>query len=206
MTPAYRIETERLVLRCWDPRDAPLLEDAVASSRSHLLPWMPWAAAAPEPVEATIELLRAFRRGFDAGEDFVYGVLSRDEQEVLGGSGLHTRVGDAALEIGYWLRASAVGRGLATETAAALTRVAFACFGVDRVEIRVDPENEASCRVARRLGYERDALLRRRLPPHEPGGPRRDALVFTLFADGLAGSPAASAPLAAYDAAGRRLL
>ena len=38
----YRIETERLVLRCYDPEDAPLLKDAVDRSLDHLRPWMPW--------------------------------------------------------------------------------------------------------------------------------------------------------------------
>ena len=37
MTP-YRIETERLVLRCYEPDDAPLLKEAVDESIEHLLP------------------------------------------------------------------------------------------------------------------------------------------------------------------------
>ena len=46
--PPYRIVTERLVLRTWEPRDAPLLKEAVDSSIDHLLPWMPWAAHEPQ--------------------------------------------------------------------------------------------------------------------------------------------------------------
>ena len=30
--PAYRIETERLVIRCWDPKDAALMQAATAES------------------------------------------------------------------------------------------------------------------------------------------------------------------------------
>ena len=52
--PPYRIETERLVLRCWDPRDAPLLKDAIDSSLDHLRPWMPWAREEPKPLEETL--------------------------------------------------------------------------------------------------------------------------------------------------------
>jgi RimJ/RimL family protein N-acetyltransferase len=123
--PPYRIETPRLVLRCWEPRDAPLLKDALDSSLEHLRPWMPWARYEPEPLEAKVDLLRRFRGSFDLGQDFVYGIFSREESEVLGGTGLHTRVGDDAFEIGYWIRASRTREGLATEAAAALTRVAF---------------------------------------------------------------------------------
>ena len=126
------------------PRDAPLMKDAVDSSIDHLLPWMPWAQSEPQTLEEKVELLRRFRGQFDLGRDFVMGIFDRGEERVLGGTGLHKRVGQDALEIGYWIRESDIGRGLATETTAALTRVAFEICGVDRVEIRIDPENERS--------------------------------------------------------------
>ena len=72
---------------------------------------MPWAAHEPTSLDDKAELLRTFRGRFDLGEDFVYGVFAGDESEVIGGSGLHTRVGSGSLEIGYWVRASHVGRG-----------------------------------------------------------------------------------------------
>ena len=163
-TLPYRIETNRLVIRCWEPRDAPLTKEAVDTSLEHLRPWMAWAHYEPQPLEEKVELIRGFRSRFDAGEDFGYGVFSDDEQEAVGGAGLHTRVGDDALEIGYWVRFSAIGNGVATEVAAALTRVAFGVAEVERVENRVDPANEVSCRVPRKLGYVEEARLRRRLP------------------------------------------
>ncbi len=197
-TPPYRIVTDRLVVRCWEPRDAALLKEAVDSSLDELTPWMPWAMHEPQSVEEKIVLLRRFRGRFDLGDDFVYGILSSDESEVVGGTGLHTRAGDDAYEIGYWIRTSRVGQGLATEAAAALTRVAFDLCGVDRVEVRVDPANERSRSIPRRLGYAEEATLRRRLLYPEP----RDAVVYTLFATDFASSPAAATALRAYDAAG----
>jgi RimJ/RimL family protein N-acetyltransferase len=203
--PPYRIETTRLVVRCWEPRDAALLKEAVDTSLDHLRPWMPWANDDPQTLDEKIELLRSFRSRFDADEDYVYGIFSRDEQQALGGSGLHARVGEDAFEIGYWLRASAVGHGFAIETAAALTQVAFTLCGVDRMEIRVDVANEHSCEVPRRLGYLEEARLRQRLPPRYPGAPRPDVIIFSLLADEYPASPAAAAMLSAYDSAGRRL-
>ena len=193
------------MIRCWEPRDAPLLKDAIDSSLDHLLPWMAWARAEPQSLAEKVALLRRFRSQFDLGREFVYGILDRGEQQVLGGSGLHPRSGDDSLEIGYWIRASAVGRGLATETTAALTRVAFEVCGVDRVDIRVDPTNAASLAIPRKLGFREEATLRRRLPAHEDGVPR-DVTLFSLFRHELAGSPAASAALQAYDALGERVL
>src|SRR6185503_83625 len=139
--PPYRIETERLVVRCWEPRDAPLLKDAVDSSIEHLMPWMPWAVYEPQSLQEKVDLLRQFRGNFDLGKDFVYGIFDGDESEALGGTGLHTRVGDQAYEIGYWMRASRTGSGFGTEATAALTRVAFELTEVERIEIRCDPAN-----------------------------------------------------------------
>jgi RimJ/RimL family protein N-acetyltransferase len=203
-SPPYRIRTERLSLRCWEPRDAPLLKDALDTSLDHLRPWMPWAADEPKPVEEKAELLRTFRGRFDLDEDFVYGIFTPDEHEVIGGSGLHTRVGPRALEIGYWIRVSRTGMGYAREATAALTKAALQVCAVDRVEIHVDPANEASLRVPRALGFSEEATLRRRLPAGVDDM-ARDCVVFSLFADDLNGSPVAQADVEAFDVLERRL-
>ena len=203
--PPYRIRTERLLIRCWDPRDAPLLKEAIDSSLDHLRPWAHWAHKEPEPLEAKVQLLRGFRGRFDLGQDFAYGIFTPDQSEVLGGTGLHTRVGDSALEIGYWIRASRVGEGLALEAASALTRVAFAVCGVDRLEIQVEPANEVSSRIPRRLEFVEEGRLRRRLPAPDGEAPR-DAVIFTLLPEEFAASPLADFPLEAYDSADSRVL
>jgi RimJ/RimL family protein N-acetyltransferase len=202
VTLPYRIATERLVLRCWEPTDAPLLKEAVDSSIDHLLPWMPWAAHEPQSLEDKVALLRQFRGKFDLGQDFTYGIFTPDEQQVVGGAGLHTRIGDEAFEIGYWIRASRAGEGLGTESTAALTRVAFELTDVDRIEIRCEPENERSRAIPRKLGYREEATLRRRLRHPEP----RDVVVYSLFRDDFGSSPAAKAVVEAYDAVGTRVL
>ena len=202
----YRIEIATgPVIRCWEPRDAPLAKEAVDSSLEHLRRWMPWAHDEPQDLDAKVVRMRQFRGAFDLGQDFVYGVFSADEARVLGGTGLHTRVGEGAFEIGYWVRADAVGLGIATTVAAALTKVGIELGGADRIEIHVDPENELSLRIPRRLGYREEGVLRRRLPaPH--GAPNRDAVVFSLLAEELSGSPAALVELAAFDSRGLLLL
>jgi RimJ/RimL family protein N-acetyltransferase len=196
--------TERVVVRCWEPNDAPLLKEAVDSSLVELRPWLPWALNEPQTVEEKVQLLRRFRAQFDLGEDFVYGLFSRDESEVVGGSGFHRRVGEGAFEIGYWIRSSRAGQGLATEATAALTRIGFEVCEVDRIEIHCEPENERSLRIPRKLGYAEEARLRRRLYP--AGGEPRDVVVFSLFRDTYGGTPAASAELEAFDAVGARVL
>lgn len=201
--PAYRIHTPRLVLRCWDPADAPLLADAVTASVEHLRPWMPWVHDEPEELEAKVQRLRGFRARFDTSADFIYAIFDPDEREVVGGTGMHPRVGEGALEIGYWISARHAGRGYATEAAAALTRVGFEIHGLERMEIRCDPGNERSASVPRKLGYTHEATLRANVVGVDGG--RRDTMVWSLLRAEYPGSPSASARLRAFDAAGRAL-
>jgi RimJ/RimL family protein N-acetyltransferase len=199
----YRIETERLVIRCYEPGDAPLLKDAIDSSLEHLQAWMPWALDEPQTLEQKRELVGFFRAGFAAGENFTYGIFSVDEGELLGGTGLHPRIGPGGLEIGYWVRASATRRGIITESTAALTRVGLEICEADRIEIRIEPRNHASIGVPRKLGFVEEATLRRRLPGRD-GGPLRDVTIFTMFREDL--DPAAAPSLRAFDAVGRQVL
>jgi RimJ/RimL family protein N-acetyltransferase len=199
----YRIETERLVIRCYDPRDAPLLKDAIDSSLEHLRPWMPWTADEPQTLEQKTDLLKLFRSEFDIGENFIYGVFSPDEKEQVGATGLHPRIGPGGLEIGYFVRASAIRQGIATESSAALTRVGFEVCNADRIEIRIDPRNQASFGIPRKLGFVEEATLRRRLPSRE-GEPLRDVTIFTMFREDF--DPSLAPDIRAIDARGERVL
>ncbi|NPC69115.1 GNAT family N-acetyltransferase [Corallococcus exiguus] len=202
--PAYTVQTARTVLRCWSPADAPLALRAIEANLEHLRPWMEWAKRYPMSVAQQAGQLRRMRGLFDLGQDCAYGVLSRDGSEVLGGTGLHPRVGEGALEIGYWISASHTGQGLATEIAGALTRVAFEVEGVRRVEIHCDPRNVRSAAVARRLGFVHEGTLRQRLVA--PDGALRDTMIWTLLVEEYAASPAAATVIEAFDVLGQKLL
>ena len=201
--PVYRIETRRLVIRCWDPKDAALLQAAAAESKEHLLSFMPWAVNEPQTVEQKVELMRRFRGLFDRGEDYVYGIFNQDESRALGGTGLHTRPSGNALEIGYWLHKDFINQGFVTESTAALTRVAFEIHHVDRMEIHCSVENLASAAIPRKLGYIHEAT-RRRLA--YANGKPSDSMIWTLFADEYPNTPSAAASIRAFDAVGNLLL
>src|SRR3954469_18735501 len=146
-----RIETERLGLRTSTPADAGALANAVTESIEHLRPWMPWIGFEPVALEDRQKLIAEWDTKWQAKEDAVYGVFHNGV--VVGGTGLHRRIGPRALEIGYWIHVDHVRQGFATELSAALTDVAFALDGIDRVEIHHDKDNVASEGVPRALGY-----------------------------------------------------
>ena len=201
MAAIYRIETARTVIRCYDPADAPLLKAAVDANLDHLRPWMPWAQAEPTSLAAKVALLRRFRGQFDLDEDYIYGIFSSDEGELLGGTGLHTRVGDRARETGYWIAAKHEGQGLVTEVVSALAKTGFTHEDLVRIEIRCDPANVRSAAVPRRLGFVHEATLRDRVI----GGAVRDQMVWTLFRDAYASGPLPAFPIRCFDACGAQL-
>jgi RimJ/RimL family protein N-acetyltransferase len=136
-----------LTLRPWAEDDAPALSRAIAGSLEHLRPWLPWTAAEPLDVERR----RAWIREVAAGADRVYGMWL--DGRIVGGCGLHRRVGPGAIEIGYWVHPAFVRRGIATEAVRRLCAEAFGDPAVQRVEIHHDPANVASGRVAAAAGF-----------------------------------------------------
>lgn len=203
INPAYRIETKRLVIRCYNPTDAELLAESVTESLEHLKPWMPWVYEEPEPIQAKVDRLKRFRGLFDLGEDYIYGIFNPEETKLLGGTGLHTRLGNNELEIGYWIHKDFTNQGLVTESTAALIKVAFEIIHVHRIEIHCDPANLASASIPRKLGFIHEGTLRQKTPFLDRWS---DSMIWGLLEDEYANSPASKATLKAFDASRNPLL
>jgi len=202
--PAYRIVTERLVIRCWEPGDAVSLKLAVDASLPHLRPWVPWAAAEPTQLDQKVAWLRKSRGEFDLGLDYAFGVFSADESELIGGAGLHLRQGLNVREIGYWVASAHGQRGYATEVARALTRVGFEVDAASRIELRMWPENRRSRKIAEVLGYLHEGTLRG--TSRDSDGRPCDVQVFALLRDDYECGPLPNLPLRALDIAGHDLI
>lgn len=201
--PAYRIETQRLVIRCYNPSDAQMLADSVVESKEHLMPWMPWAHAEPVPFEMRVERLKRFRGMFDLGEDYIYGIFNKDETRLLGGTGLHTRIGDEQLEIGYWIHKDFINQGLVTESTAALVKVAFEIILIHRLEIHCDPGNLASAAIPRKLGFTHEGTLRAKTRFLDHWS---DSMIWALLEKEYPDSPSSKAQIQVFDARGNQLL
>jgi GrpB-like predicted nucleotidyltransferase (UPF0157 family)/RimJ/RimL family protein N-acetyltransferase len=145
------IEGDALTLRRWSVADAAALADAVTESVEHLRPWMRWMAQEPVSIAERRAMLAEREREWSEGGDVMLGVFL--DGGVVGGCGLHRRLGPNALELGYWIHRAFVRRGLGTEVARLLTASAFTLPAIERVEIHHDKANEASAGIPRRLGF-----------------------------------------------------
>ena len=188
--PPEEVWSPRLVLRRVHTDHAEGIAMAVGASLDYLKPWMAWATGdAAEPRVQRIRVAEADEL-WESGSDFIYSVLLRPgpaeptenrepaenrvpgesrvpgDGRVIGEIGLHRRVGEGGIEIGYWIDARYAGRGLGTEAAGLLTEVALALPGVTRAEIHCDEANQASAAIPRKLGYQLD-----RIDAHEPEAP-----------------------------------
>jgi len=197
---AYRVETDRLVLRCWSPADAPVLRAALDVCDAYLRPWIPFMKDEPRSLQQTALWLRGHRAAFDTGTMFRYAVFDRAEQNLLGENMLLARVGPGGLEIGYWTHKDAAGNGYASEATCAMIRVAFDIEKTGRVEIMCAPENRASASIPARLGFTHEATLKKRAV--DTDGVSRDLMVWSLFAEDYLSSPAATLVYRAFDCMG----
>ncbi len=149
--PGAPVNPADLDIRPWREDDAPAMGAAILASLEHLRPWMAWASEEPIPDATRRARIWAWAREAQAGGDETFGVWLDDE--VVGGTGLHRRIGAGGLEIGYWVRVDQVRRGIATAIVSRLLDRAFARPSVRYVEIHHDLGNVASGAVPARLGF-----------------------------------------------------
>lgn len=173
--------TERLVLRTWEPDD--LDEFMRATNTPAVMRWLGgvWPR---EEHEAGFERIQSYQR--DYGHT-LWLVEDRVTEELLGFCGLKRvnspGAGDltGTAEIGWRLRESAWGRGIAKEAAIASLDLAFGRFGYDEAVAITVEGNGASQGLMRRLGMRRRVDLDYIDPRHvdELGA----ALVWSIAAD-----------------------
>ena len=156
--------------------DAPALFEAAMESVPEAYPFMPWChpGLTLEEMRTWIDAQVAAREARTAYE-FV--ILSQDGR-FLGGCGL-TQVDalNRRANLGYWVRTSERGRGVATATIRHLVRWGFENTDLIRLEVLVSTQNPRSLRVAEKSGAWREGILRKRLMLH---GTAHDAVVFSF--------------------------
>lgn len=170
---------ERVVVRPYHPEDAAELQAAVAESRDHLRPWLPFADQ-HQRIEESRDFIIRVTADWLLREDMTVALLDATTGRFVGGAGLHPRDWDVRVfEIGYWVRATAQGHGYVTEAVRLLTDFAFERLAANRVFIRCNARNARSAAVAERLGFAREALLRNEMRAVD--GSLRDTLIYALI-------------------------
>jgi ribosomal-protein-alanine N-acetyltransferase len=153
-----RLETERLLLRGWEPTDV----DAVFAYASdpevtRFMAWDQHRSIADS--RAFLDVLVAEKY---AGQELDYCICRRDEPAAaIGGIGLYwSSRPHGTMELGYVLRRSAWGHGFVPEAGRRLVRHAFETTDVARIFAPIFAENAKSRRAAEKMGLRFEGVLR----------------------------------------------
>jgi ribosomal-protein-serine acetyltransferase len=161
----------------------PAIADAyhalLVANHERLARWSPGVRESTlETTRASLE--RAGRAWLDGGRlPLAIGVAVENGHRLVGATNLTIDVSAGSAEVGFWIEAAAEGRGLVTRSLTAVLGHAFDDLGLRRVEMRTLTGNERSRRLADRLGFTLEGVLREAVP--FPDG-RRDAAVYALLA------------------------
>lgn len=158
ITPAWPLETERLVLRPFTPHDVDSLHAIHSDERV-----VRWLYNDVRTRDETRELLARKIAGavLQAEGDWLSAAVTVRETGKL--------VGDVSLfwaseahrqgELGFMIHPEHHGTGYATEASRPLLAFAFETLGLHRVVGRLEPRNAGSARVLEKLGMRREAHL-----------------------------------------------
>jgi ribosomal-protein-serine acetyltransferase len=157
------IDTGALLVRRFTGQDVDPLYEAIIESLPELSRWMWWAHENYAKSE-TATFIESQLNSEAGGDEDGFGIFEKTSGRILGCAGLNRADRtNKYCNLGYWVRSSATGRGIATTVARRLAAFALTELGMNRVEVIVAAENVASLRVAEKIGARREGIARCRL-------------------------------------------
>ena len=178
MLLSQEISDGTVLLRPFRLEDAQETFNAVRESLTDLKPWMSCAYDGYS-LSDTREFIRLTRARWQEGTLFAFAVTDAQSGIILGGCSLsHIHPVYHLCNLGYWVRSSRHGNGIAGRATRIAARYAFENVGLVRVEIVIAPENEASLRVAKKVGAHYEGMLRNRMVV---GQEVYDAVMYSLI-------------------------
>jgi ribosomal-protein-serine acetyltransferase len=167
-----------ITLRPYRASDVDALHSAVRESISELSVWMSWCH--PDySTEETRTWVESQPGKWERGEEYNFAISYNGGRLCLGGCGLSViDRGCGIANLGYWVRTSQTNKGIATAATLLLARFAFDELKLNRVELTIAVDNQASLLVANKAGAIREGILRNRVIKN---GAPCDAAVFSLI-------------------------
>lgn len=149
-------------VRLYQQRDTEDMHAAALESVAEVHPWMAWCHERYSLDEAR-QWMAVQEELANQGMAYEFAIFD-EAGRFLGGCGIN-QIGKANrfANVGYWVRTSAMGRGVAPAAARLVAEYAFRKTDLIRLEIVCAVGNTRSQRVAEKIGAEREGVLRNRL-------------------------------------------
>ncbi len=157
------LETDRLILREWEERDA---SDLFAFySKEHVLRYTPIRPHLSE-ADSRATIVRFRNRYREQNSGIVWAIEQKESGKVIGETAVNKwYINDRRAEIGYSFSPDVWGQGIASEAVARIIHYLFDEFSqcvMNRLEAVTDPENTASIKLLQKVGFLQEGLLRER--------------------------------------------
>jgi ribosomal-protein-serine acetyltransferase len=163
MLSSIQLRDENILLRPFKVEDAEQLYQAVRESLADLKPWMSWAHDEYSRKEAD-GFIRITRARWEERTLFAFAIVDADNGDVLGGCSLSNKHPVYYLcNVGYWVRTSRHGGGIAGRAAKLAPHYGFEHGWIIRAEIVMAVGNEKSRRVAEKMGAHYEGILHNRM-------------------------------------------
>jgi RimJ/RimL family protein N-acetyltransferase len=150
---------------------------AARESFEDVSPWMPWCHANYSQSDAAAWIQDTLD-GHQTGSMYDFAIID-GAGRYAGGCGINQiSVVTGVANLGYWVRSSSAGRGIAVAAVLQLVPWAFQNTPLHRLEVVAAVENLRSQRVAEKAGAHRDAVLRKRVLV---AGNTSDAVLYSIL-------------------------
>lgn len=181
--PSFPLPPGSLRVRPWQPEDADALFTAAVESVETVGRWLPWCRQGYARDDSVAWIAHA-QASWQLEEMFAFAIVDETDGSVAGGVGLNQfNRQHRSANLGYWVRQSRQGQGIAPRAVPAVARFGFETLGLVRVEIVAAEHNLSSRRCAEKAGARFEGIGRRRLVIGEN---LLDAAVYSLIPDDLA--------------------
>ena len=177
MIPYTTLTDGTITLRPFQFMDAPAMHAAVCESLAELKPWMSWAHDDYSQRES-FDFITLVRAKWEEGAVYSFVIADAHDDTFLGGCSLsHIHPVYHFCNLGYWVRSSRHGRGIAGRAAKLAARFGFEKIKLIRVEVVVAVGNAASLRATEKIGLKCEGVLRNRITV---GPAIHDAVMFAF--------------------------
>jgi ribosomal-protein-serine acetyltransferase len=163
MLPFIKLTDGSITLRPFEFGEANSLHQAVHESLAELEPWMSWAND-QYTTETAQNFITITRAQWSNGAHYAFAIVDTDSNQLLGGCSLsHIHPVYYFCNLGYWVRTSQKGKGIAGRAAKLAAHFAFEKVNLIRVEIVIAVGNSASQQVAEKIGAHYEGILFNRM-------------------------------------------
>ena len=154
---SYKIDNDT-ELRLIEPRHAEALNDLIEQNFDHIKEWSAWLKDDRSIDNSRLFIKHNLKR-FAENEGYGIGIWYKNE---LAGQIEYNYLdwNNRKTELGFWLGKSFQGKGVVTKSCRVLIDHAFNELKLNKVEMHCGTENRKSRRIAEKLGFTEEGIIR----------------------------------------------